>query len=114
MPEGGEPADEESVRAGTKAQTERDALLPPSQTWTSCPVSCVRSTSVYVRPLYTFDLSAAPSHLAEVLGVLGLELGQELVALHRAVVYAGEIDPAPVVLHQGVAFSQEHRLGVLV
>ena len=42
------------------------------------------------------------------------ELGQELVALHRAVVYAGEIDPAPVVLHQGVAFSQEHRLGVLV
>ena len=42
------------------------------------------------------------------------ELGQELVALHRAVVYAGEIDPAPVVLHQGVAFSQEHRLGVVV
>ena len=42
------------------------------------------------------------------------ELDQELAALHLAVVYAGEIDPAPVVLHQGVAFSQEHRLGVVV
>ena len=61
------------------------------------------------------DFVLASVALAQMVGHDAVvELVRELVALHQAVVYAGGIDLAPVVLHREVVFFQVHQLVVVV